>query len=298
MRKINWMIVLISVILLIFGGYLAYDSYFKLPTEVIQNPEDPDNPAVNGKFNVLLLGLDGRKGVNDRADTIIIASLDSKTHEAELLSIPRDTRVKIKGAWDKMNAAYAYGGLSLTKETINNFLGIKIDRYAIIDFVSLVKVVDQVGGIEVDVPVRMYVPLEGIDLQAGKQHLNGQQVLAYTRFRGTSEGDIGRAKRQQEVIQILADKVLQGGNLSQVPHLVDIIKENVETDMTAKEMIALARIASDVLDKGISSKVLPGKNKKIDGLWYWEPDLTTAQSLMAVPEHAKVAVSPELEKKS
>lgn len=299
MRKTNWIIALISLVILLFVGYQAYDSYFVLPIEEPQvNTDDPDNPAANGKFNILLLGLDGRKGVNNRADTIIIASLDGKTHEAELLSIPRDTRVKIKGGWDKVNAAYAYGGLSLTKDTLTKFLGVKIDRYAIIDFESLVKIVDQVGGIEVDVPVRMYVPLEDIDLQEGRQHLDGRQVLAYTRFRGTSDSDIGRARRQQEVIQLLADKVLKGGNLSQVPQLVDIIKENVDTDLTAKEMIALARIANDVMGNGISSQVLPGKNKKIDGIWYWEPDLNTAQSFMAVPEHTKVAVSPETGKRS
>ena len=79
---------------------------------------------------------------------------------------------------DKINAAYAYGGLELTQQTVSDFLGIKLDRYAIIDFKSLVSLVDAVGGLEIDVPVRMYVPLEGIDLQPGLQHLNGEQVLA------------------------------------------------------------------------------------------------------------------------
>lgn len=277
------------------GGYLVYDSYFRLPFgdgSKTVGQEDKDNPRPDfDKFNILILGVDGRQGVNDRTDTIILASLDGATNEAQLLSIPRDTRVKIKGGWDKINAAYAYGGLELTQKTVADFLDVKIDRYAIVDFTSLVSLVDEVGGIEVDVPVRMYVPLEGIDLKVGLQHLNGEQVLAYSRFRGTNEGDIGRAKRQQEIIQLLLKKTVSSDNLTKIPKLVEIVKENVKTDMTAKEMIALARMAPDSLEKGISTKVLPGRNKKIDGIWYWEPDLASLDNLLEITGHKNVAAA-------
>jgi len=279
-------------------GYFAYDTYFTLPFNKAGVTDKANAKPEFAKFNVLLLGLDGRQGVNDRADTIILASLDGGSNQAQLLSIPRDTRVKIKGAWDKINAAYAYGGLELTEKTVSQFLGIEIDRYAIIDFTSLVKLVDEVGGIEVDVPVRMYVPLEGIDLQAGRQLLNGKQVLAYARFRGTIEGDIGRAKRQQEVIQLLLQKALKAENLPRLGQFIEIVQANVETDLSAKEMIALARIAPDVMDKGLSSEVLPGKNKKIDGIWYWEPDLASIDSLLAIPGHKNLASIEEKSKKS
>lgn len=293
MRKFLFNKTIILLIVLLAGGYLVYDNYFRLPFDKVDKAaqqKDQDNPAPEfGKFNILVLGVDGRQGVNDRTDTIIVASLDGATNEAQLLSIPRDTRVKIKGGWDKINAAYAYGGLELTKETVTDFLDIKIDRYAIVDFASLVSLVDEVGGIEVDVPVRMYVPLEGIDLKPGIQHLNGEQVLAYSRFRGTDEGDIGRAKRQQEVIQLLVKSIIRSDNLTKLPALVEIVKENVKTDMTAKEMIALARIAPESLEKGISAKVLPGRNKKIDGIWYWEPDLAAMESLLEIPGQKNVA---------
>jgi len=268
--------VLIVVIVLGFG-YLGFDRYFRLPFD-----QEPVAPIANGqeekesefgKFNVLIMGLDGRQGVNDRADTIILASLDGENTKAQLLSIPRDTRVKIKGAWDKINAAYAYGGIELTSKTVSDFLDVEIDRYVVVNFNSLVKLVDEVGGIEVDVPVRMYVPLEGIDLQAGKQHLDGEQVLAYSRFRGTMEGDIGRVKRQQQVITLLLEEILRVQNFTQISQMIPIYKEDVDTDLTIKEMIALARIAPEIMENGIETQVLPGENKKIDGLWFWEPDM-------------------------
>lgn len=282
---------LIFLGIFLVAGYLAYDHYFTLPFSRQQpvTEETPVKPEFT-KFNVLLLGLDGRQGVNSRADTIIVASLDGSNNQARLLSIPRDTRVKIKGGWDKINAAYAYGGVELTRDTVSDFLGVPIDRYAVIDFVSLVKMVDAVGGIEVDVPVRMYVPLEGIDLKPGKQHLTGEQVLAYSRFRGTIEGDIDRARRQQEVVQILLQEALKAENLPRLAELVEIVKENVETDLSAKEMISLARIAPAVMDKGLSAQVLPGRNKKIDGIWYWEPDLATLDSLLDTAGNRQVAV--------
>lgn len=293
MRKFLFNKTAVLLIVLLVGGYLAYDNYFRLPfdkSETNAQQANQENPGPEfEKFNILILGVDGRQGVNDRTDTIILASLDGETNEAQLLSIPRDTRVKIKGAWDKINAAYAYGGLELTKKTVTDFLGIQIDRYAIVDFSSLVSLVGEIGGIEVDVPVRMYVPLEGIDLKPGLQHLNGEQVLAYSRFRGTENGDIDRAKRQQEIIQLLAKEIISSENLTKLPALAEIVKENVQTDLTVKEMIALARIAPKSLEKGINTQVLPGKNKKIDGIWYWEPDLAALDSLLLIPGEKNVA---------
>ncbi len=292
MKTNKIMTALITIVLSFSIGYLAYDWYFQLPGESQkEGQEKPEEDLGFDHFNVLLLGLDGRKGAYGRSDSIILASIDGKTKKVTLLSIPRDTRVKIKGAWDKVNAAFAYGGEELAQETIHDFLGVEIDRYAIVDFKSVVKLADLVGGVEVDVPQRMYVPLEGIDLQPGKQLLDGEGVLAYCRFRYTADGDIDRAKRQQEVLQLVAQKVLTGKNLTQLPDLFEIVKENVETDMTVKEMVALARIAPDVLEKGINTIVLPGQNKKIDGLWYWEADLAALKELLSEEEGNAIAAN-------
>ena len=281
----KWPLNLLILLVLLMGAYLAYDYYFRLPLlpKAFQaneqtDPDQEDQAKDFRKFNILVLGLDGREGLNDRTDTIILASLDGENEIAQLLSIPRDTRVKIKGGWDKINAAYAYGGLKLTKQTVADFLEVDIDRYVIINFNGLIKMVDAVGGIEVKVPVRMHKPLEGIDLQPGLQHLNGKQVLAYSRFRGTKNGDIDRAHRQQEVLQILAAKVLKTYNPTRIAGLIEIARKEMKTDLTTKEMVALARLTAPVLENGLITEVLPGSNKMIDDIWYWEPDLSKLAS--------------------
>lgn len=281
----NWRLNLLIIVALIATIYLAYDYYFRLPllpheeqgggdTVGQNNATDPEEEDQFRDFNILVLGLDGREGLNDRTDTIILASLDGENKKARLLSIPRDTRVKIKGGWDKINAAYVYGGVELTKKTISDFLDIKIDRYVIINFNGLIKMVNEVGGITVNVPVRMYKPLEGIDLQPGLQDLDGEQVLAYARFRGTSGGDIDRARRQQQVLKLLAEKVLSTYNPNRLASLFEIAKNEMETDLSMKEMIALARLAGPVMENGLVTEVLPGTNKLIDEIWYWEADLS------------------------
>lgn len=296
MRKLltNKVLIIVAVVVIIVAaGYIAYDNYFRLPLDNDPKPvaDQSEEKPQFGHFNILILGLDGRQGIGNRTDTIMVATIDGATNQAQLLSIPRDTRVKVKGSWDKINAAYAYGGLELAQETVSDFLDIKLDRYAIIDFKSLVSLVNAVGGLEVDVPIRMYVPLEGIDLEPGLQLLDGEQVLAYVRFRDTKNGDIDRAARQQEVIKILLDKIMQPENLPKIGQFVQIAQENVETDLSAKEMIALGRIAPEVMKKGINSEVLPGKNQKIDGIWYWVPDNDIKDELTDIANRpSKVAV--------
>jgi len=275
---------IIFLTLALFTTWL-YNSYFTLDTNP-QREKDPkqeqaqlDEKEKNdiakqlGEYTVLLLGVDTPKGFKTRTDTIMLATVDTKTRKARLVSIPRDTRVKIKGAWDKVNAAYVYGGIELARETVEDFLGVQVDRYVIVNFNSLTKIVDAVGGIEVDVPIRMKYKAENIDLYPGKQTLNGADALAYSRYRYTDEGDIGRAKRQQEVIELLAKKIFGVEGLKNLPELVNLMQENIETDVPVREIFALAKLAPDIIENKIVSVVVPGKNERIDGLWYWSPDL-------------------------
>ncbi|HHZ16101.1 MAG TPA: LCP family protein [Peptococcaceae bacterium] len=288
-------VILVGILILLIIAYFTFDYYFRLPTRpnpyqdkqiggnVADEKGNDEDKAVFHDFNILILGLDGRDGLNDRTDTIILASLDGDKKLGRLLSIPRDTRVKIKGSWDKVNAAYVYGGVELAQKTIEDFLDVRIDRYVIINFDGLIKMVDAVGGIEVDVPVRMYKPLEGINLKPGLQHLDGEQVLAYARFRGTPGGDIDRAARQQEVLQLLAEKVLKTANPTRLAELIEIAGKEIKTDLSFKEMVALFRLAGPVMENGLVTEVLPGSNKLIDEIWYWEPDLSQLSAVLSFP---------------
>lgn len=242
------------------------------------------NAGVFGEYNVLLLGIDSRteRGLEAeitaksyRTDTMILATLDIKNKKAKLISIPRDTKVKVKGNYNKINAAFVYGGVELAKETVENFAGVRIDRTMVVDFQSLVKFVDLLGGIEIDVPVRMYRPTEEIDLQPGLQVLNGHDALAYSRYRGTPGGDIDRAARQQEVIQALMKEIISVKGVSMIPSLYKTMEENMVTDIPLKELMTLGKLAPQILNNGLDTMVVPGRNALIEGIWFWEADKKT-----------------------
>ena len=239
------------------------------------------NAGVFGEYNVLLLGIDSRteRGLEAeitaksyRTDTMILATLDIKNKKAKLISIPRDTKVKVKGNYNKINAAFVYGGIELAKETVENFAGVRIDRTMVVDFQSLVKFVDLLGGIEIDVPIRMYRPTEEIDLQPGLQVLNGHDALAYSRYRGTPGGDIDRAARQQEVIQALMKEIISVKGVSMIPSLYKTMEENMVTDIPLKELMTLGKLAPQILNNGLETMVVPGRNALIEGIWFWEAD--------------------------
>ena len=287
-------IVLIAVVLigliinftLLATSQLSDKSMAKKEKDPVLTPEEQlekefANAGVFGEYNVLLLGIDSRsergleaeiKAKSYRTDTMILASLDIKEKKARLISIPRDTKVKVKGNYNKINAAFVYGGIELAKETVEDFAGVKIDRTMLVDFKSLVKFVDLLGGVEIDVPVRMYRPTEDIDLQPGLQVLNGHDALAYSRYRGTSGGDIDRAARQQEVIKALMNEIISVKGVSMIPSLYKTMEENMVTDIPLKEIMTLAKLAPAILKNGLDTMVVPGKNALIEGIWFWEAD--------------------------
>lgn len=268
------------VILIVAGAVSAwaYNYYLVLPQneqEALTRQEEKEKSEIAkqlGNYTILVLGLDKTTADTNRTDTIMLVNIDAEKRKAKILSIPRDTRVKIKHHYEKINSAYVYGGVRLTKEVVNDFIGIDIDRYLVVNFQSLIDIVDALDGIEVDVPIRMYKPLEDIDLHPGKQVLDGRGALAYSRFRDTSEGDIGRVKNQQEVINLIGEKATSIGGLQKMPTLINILMENVETDIPKRELGALAKLSPDIMENKISSLILPGESKKVDGLWYYIAD--------------------------
>ena len=287
-------IVLIAVVLigliinftLLATSQLSDKNMAKKEKDPILTPEEQlekefANAGVFGEYNVLLLGIDSRsergleaeiQAKSYRTDTMILATLDIKEKKARLISIPRDTKVKVKGNYNKINAAFVYGGIELAKETVENFAGVEIDRTMLVDFKSLVKFVDLLGGVEIDVPVRMYRPTEDIDLQPGLQVLNGHDALAYSRYRGTSGGDIDRAARQQEVIRALMNEIVSVKGVAMIPSLYKTMEENMVTDIPLKEIMTLAKLAPAILKNGLDTMVVPGRNALIEGIWFWEAD--------------------------
>ena len=223
MRKIFFLIILLIVGFL--SDFSLFDSLERLD-------------LLSGKKNIVVMGCDIRKDDVGRSDTLFVVMLDKSKKNAALLSVPRDTRVKIKGhGWDKINAAFAYGGQKLTRETVQDFLGIKLDNYVLVDFRGFKGLVDAVGGVDINVEKRMYYydPYDGfeIDLRPGMQHMDGKPAMQYVRYRD-EEGDIGRIRRQQKFLMALYRHIASKNIIAKIPGISKQIMSMVKTDLSLK----------------------------------------------------------------
>ncbi|MDK2821294.1 MAG: polyisoprenyl-teichoic acid--peptidoglycan teichoic acid transferase [Clostridia bacterium] len=264
-----------------FAGYLGASIWMD---NVLANNGDLDeggdgkNPSAKKPETILLIGVDQRNPNEPcRSDTIMLVALDPGKQQVDLISIPRDTRVKIPGyGYDKINAAHAYGGKEgpeLLMDTINNLLGIKVDKYVKVNFQGFQKIIDILGGVDINVDKRMYYPQENIDLYPGPQHLNGYDALAYVRYRYDPEGDITRVGRQQKFIKALVDQTLQLSTIPKIPQLVSQISKEVDTNLSVKEMLTLALSMKDINGSGsIKTHMLPGEGKYIGEISYYVLD--------------------------
>lgn len=226
---------------------------------------------------IMIIGIDERPGEGARADTVILAIMNTTNPELKLLSIPRDTRVTIpnRGA-DKINHAQAYGGAMLLTETVSEFLDIKVDRYIQLNFNSFREVVDILDGMEYTVESRMYYPDENIDLNPGKQNLNGDKALQYVRYRSDGRGDVGRVERQQKFMMEFISQKLKLKNALKIPELVGEINSSVKTNLGITEMVSIGMAMKELESEKLFSQMVPGEAKYIDGVSYWIP---TTQNL-------------------
>lgn len=221
------------------GLSLASDGKFLEDAEQVFHGED----VKLGKINVLLLGSDSRGEVNARTDTIMIAQYDQKAHQSKLISIMRDIYVTIPGhGKQKINAAYAFGGPELLRQTIKENFQIDINYYAVVDFEGFSKIADVIapGGIEVDVPYEMSHGI-GITIEPGTQILHGKELLGYVRFRHDRLSDFGRVQRQQEIIGKLKEESLSIGTIIKLPKLLGVIDPYVDTNMDSITLLMLGK---------------------------------------------------------
>ena len=249
---------------------------------------------LSGKKNIVVMGCDIRKDDAGRSDTLFVVMLDKSKKNAALLSVPRDTRVKIKGhGWDKINAAFAYGGQKLTRETVQDFLGIKINNYVLVDFQGFKGLVDAVGGVDINVEKRMYYydPYDGfeIDLRPGMQHMDGKTAMQYVRYRD-EEGDIGRIRRQQKFLMALYRHIASKNIIAKIPGVSKQIMSMVKTDLSLKEMVELGNVMREMVEKdGLKMSMVPGEPEYIDGISYWIPDIPKMRQKMADMQGVKIS---------
>lgn len=241
--------------------------------------------------NILVLGVDVRNGDAGRSDTMMLVTIDQGSGDVSLLSIPRDTRVKIPGRhWDKINHAFGEGGADNSRKAAEGLLGIPIDYYVTIDFAAFVKIVDAVGGVDIDVEKRMYYvdPYDDlvIDLRAGMQHLDGKKAIEYVRYRD-EEGDIGRIERQQKFINAMLKQVTSASILPRLTDIIGEVRGVIKTDMSTGNMTNLAKYVKDASQKGLATTKVPGRPLDMGGISYWLPDIILLRDYVARTEHIK-----------
>lgn len=237
------------------------------------------------RVNVLFLGIDaplpadGELQRKDwtRTDTIILGSFDLEDKNASLLSIPRDTMVEIPGRGkDKANAAHAYGGPSLAVAALEKFLGVTIHYYVRTNFAGFARIVDILGGVELEVEKDMdYEDPEQdlyIHLRKGLQVLDGDKALQYVRYRDADRGDIGRIERQQKFISTLVKKMFRVGTLFKLPGLSAELARHISTNMDPGEILLFARMAAQTPGDEIETGIVPGREALVNGVSYWLPD--------------------------
>ena len=236
-------------------------------------------PTFGRAKNILLLGVDSNGEGTDkwngtRTDTIILMNIDPKSHSINAISIPRDSKVYIEGhGADKINSAHAFGGIRLCKKTIEDTLGVRVDKYIMVHDDAVKDIVDALGGVPIYVEKRMnYDDYSGklhIHLDKGVQVLNGTQAVGYLRFRHDGLGDIGRTQRQQWFLKGILDKIKSPQALAKLPELLNVTREDVKTDMSVYELSQFANAARGFNEGNVQIATLPGAPNQHGYISYW-----------------------------
>jgi len=241
----------------------------------------PTSAAREGdeRTNILVMGIDRRPGEAfiSRTDSMMLISVDVEDEKAAILSIPRDLYVVIPGyGRDRINTAFVYGssgdnpagGAALAMHTVEYNLGVHVDHYVLVDFSTVTKGINTLGGIYVYVPVEINDPTfpdmnygyDPLYIPAGSQHMDGSTALKYARTRH-ADNDFGRAARQQQVLLATRDKALGLGItslLARAPELYKRVEHGIRTDLSLEQIVQLATTSSGIASENIRNEVLDG----------------------------------------
>ncbi|WP_353418237.1 LCP family protein [Staphylococcus delphini] len=263
----------------------AFDDSFSQSDERQSQLRGSKVNAAKQPISILFLGIDdsstrrqnGQSAENARTDAMILSTMNPDKHQIRLLSIPRDTLSYIPevGYYDKITHAHVYGGPEASMRAVEANLNVPVDYYVRINMEAFAKTVDELGGIEYDVPYDLNEPNTmdkgRIKLKKGKQQLNGDEVLAVTRTR-KQDSDLKRGQRQMEVLKILFKKAQDTKSLHKLDDIIEIVGKNSKHNLSYSEIKALATnyLANDV---DIQSQQLKGENELLNGIYYINPDV-------------------------
>ena len=239
----------------------------------------------NDSFSVLLLGIDngayGRGTEVGRSDTMLVVTVNEKLGKTTIVSIPRDSYTEIigYGTNDKINHAYAFGQEKMSINSVQNMLNLPIDYYVTVDMGGLMGLVDAVGGLDIT-PVLTFT-YEGESFTEGlDRHVDGEAALRYARMRyDDPEGDMGRQKRQQYVIQKLLEKLLNITSVTRYEEILKTLENSVRTNFTLDKLLSIKNNYPKAL-KNFESDKISGSGTMIGGVYYF-----------VVPEEERLRIS-------
>ncbi|KXH81919.1 LCP family protein [Sporosarcina sp. HYO08] len=283
-KRKKWPWIVLLLVFVSFGAYAL--SFYTELSSTLKNMHSPIDREESDKraneielenqhpFSVLVLGVDEREGDKGRSDTMIVLTVNPKLKSTKMVSIPRDTYTEIVGYGkkDKLNHAFAFGGIEMSLASVENLLDMPIDYVAEINMEGFQDIVDAVGGIKVENAFDF--TQDSIHFPAGTITLNGKEALSYIRMRkGDPNGDFGRQERQKQVIQGVLHKGASFNNLLKYRGIFNALGDNVKTNMTFDEMMEVQksyRAAAGTIDQLHFEK---GHGQRMNGrIWYYIMD--------------------------
>ena len=277
----RWKKITLIVVGILFAGLLVYlYSFYHSLSEALEAMHQPireksqkrvEQITLDEKdpFTVLLLGVDQRENDRGRSDTMILLAVNANKKSIKMISIPRDTRTEIigKGFEDKINHAYAFGGVEMSIDTVEHFFDVPVDYFIQVNMEGFQDIVDAVDGVTVNND--MEFTFGGTHFPKGTITLNGEDALKYARMRKEDpRGDFGRQMRQRQIIEAV---IKEGASLSTLTNYGDIFKAlgaNVRTNLTFNEMVSIQRNYKEAA-KNIEQFQINGRGTMINGIYYY-----------------------------
>lgn len=278
-KKKRWALLFLKVPMFLFAAYLlvlfpnivtTFDEIYEpvTRTAAVARAEKVDlsdkQPA-----SILFLGIDQRKDDRGRSDTMILLTINPAEKSTKILSIPRDTYTELSGLGksDKINHAYAFGGIDLAMATTEKLLDVPVDYCVLLNMEGFQTIVDALGGVSVENAFAFD------DFKAGNITLNGYQALDYVRMRKQDpDGDFGRQDRQKQVINSILKKGASANMMINYPKILDTLGENVKTTISFNDMINLQKNYSDAIGTPEQLTFEKGQGKVLNDIWYYMMD--------------------------
>ncbi|MDC6158990.1 LytR family transcriptional regulator [Bacillus albus] len=280
-KKILFWILGIIGVLIVGGGVYAYTVYSNVANtlDAVHKPLDREKSEKRDQkvdisdkkpISILMMGVDQRGEDQGRSDSLMLFTLNPTKKSMKIISIPRDSYTEIvgKGTKDKINHAYAFGGIDMAVKTVENFLNVPVDHYIEVNMDGFKDIVDAVGG--VDVNNDLDFTYEGIHFEKGNIHLDGTKALHYSRMRKLDpRGDFGRQMRQRQVIQGVIKKGASVSSLASYGDVLKAIEKNVKTSLTQDQMFDIQKNYKDCLQNSEEIQIPGDGHKAADGIWYY-----------------------------